>query len=96
MMADYGMDVEAHLCTAPPGEEAFDFSHAGGEHEAFEGLAHQLADLTGQYVFTPVYHYHTDSTGNIVNTLTLVLVGNALRSKPLNGIFKWSALLMLT
>ncbi|KAG1883209.1 uncharacterized protein F5891DRAFT_990896 [Suillus fuscotomentosus] len=47
MMADFGMDVEVFTHTVPPGEEAFDLSHAGGEHEAFEDLAHQLADLTG-------------------------------------------------
>ncbi|KAG2037621.1 hypothetical protein BDR03DRAFT_1010470 [Suillus americanus] len=51
-MADHGMDVDMFLHTAPPGEEAFDLSHAGGEHEAFGGLAHQLADLTG--------HHHND------------------------------------
>ncbi|KAG2149217.1 hypothetical protein DEU56DRAFT_752870 [Suillus clintonianus] len=38
MMADFGMEVEVFAHTAPPGEEAFDLSHAGGEHEAFEGL----------------------------------------------------------
>lgn len=47
MMADFGMDVEVFAHTVPPGEEAFDLSHAGGEHEAFEDLAHQLVDLTG-------------------------------------------------
>ncbi|KIK35773.1 hypothetical protein CY34DRAFT_95515 [Suillus luteus UH-Slu-Lm8-n1] len=52
MMADFGMEVETFVHMAPPGEEGFDLSHAGGEHEAFEGLTHQLADLTGQYVFT--------------------------------------------
>ncbi|KAG1744661.1 uncharacterized protein EDB91DRAFT_1246775 [Suillus paluster] len=46
MMADFGMEVEVFMHTAPPGEEAFDLSHTGGEHEAFKGLAHQLADLT--------------------------------------------------
>ncbi|KAG1843989.1 hypothetical protein C8R48DRAFT_618306 [Suillus tomentosus] len=50
MMADFGMDVEVFTHTVPPGEEAFDLSHAGGEHEAFEDLAHQLADLTGYIV----------------------------------------------
>ncbi|KAG1743963.1 uncharacterized protein EDB91DRAFT_1080797 [Suillus paluster] len=36
MMADFGMEVEVFTHTAPP----------GGEHKAFKGLAHQLADLT--------------------------------------------------
>ncbi|KAG1885851.1 uncharacterized protein F5891DRAFT_909401, partial [Suillus fuscotomentosus] len=53
MMADFGMDVEVFTHTVPPGEEAFDLSHAGGEHEAFEDLAHQLADLTGYHHIDP-------------------------------------------
>ncbi|KAG2157313.1 hypothetical protein DEU56DRAFT_722950 [Suillus clintonianus] len=53
MMADFGVEVEAFTHTAPPGEEAFDLSHAGGEHEAFEGLTHQLADLTGHHHIDP-------------------------------------------
>jgi hypothetical protein len=52
MMADHGMEVETVPYKAPPGDEALDLSHAGGEHEAFEGLAHQMADLSGWYVFT--------------------------------------------
>lgn len=47
MIGEHGMDVEALPYTAPPGEEGFDMSHAGGEHEAFEGLAHQVADIGG-------------------------------------------------
>jgi hypothetical protein len=47
MMMDHGIEVEALPYTAPPGDEAMDLSHAGGEHEAFEGLAHQMADLSG-------------------------------------------------
>lgn len=62
MMADLGMDVDMFLHTAPPGEEAFDPSHAGGEHEAFEGLAHQLADLTGQYVFKAMCYLFQSNT----------------------------------
>ncbi|KAG2054421.1 hypothetical protein BDR06DRAFT_863415, partial [Suillus hirtellus] len=53
MMADFGMDMEVFAHTVPPGEEAFDLSHAGGEHEAFEDLAHQLADLTGYHHIDP-------------------------------------------
>lgn len=47
MMSDYGMDVESIPYTAPPGEEGMELSHAGGEYEAFEGLAGQIADLGG-------------------------------------------------
>ncbi|KAG1781332.1 hypothetical protein EV702DRAFT_928311, partial [Suillus placidus] len=47
MMADYGMDFEMLPHTAPPGEEGLEFSHAGGEHEAFEGLASQIAEISG-------------------------------------------------
>ena len=31
----------------PPGDEGFDISHEGGEHEVFEDLAQGIADLTG-------------------------------------------------
>jgi hypothetical protein len=47
MMVDYGMDVDSLPYTAPPGEEGLDLSHAGGEHEVFEGLAEQVADISG-------------------------------------------------
>ena len=30
-----------------PGDEGFDVSHEGGEHEVFEDLAQEIADLTG-------------------------------------------------
>ena len=33
--------------SAPPGDEGFDISNAGGEHEAFEGLANDISKLTG-------------------------------------------------
>jgi hypothetical protein len=33
--------------TAPPGEEGFDISHEGGEHEVFEDVAACLAEATG-------------------------------------------------
>lgn len=47
MVADHGMDVDTLLYTAPPGDEGFGISHEGGEYEAFEGLAHQIADIGG-------------------------------------------------
>ncbi|KAG1800234.1 uncharacterized protein HD556DRAFT_1230311 [Suillus plorans] len=50
MMVNCGMDIDGLPCTAPPGEEGMDMSHAGGEYEAFEGLTEQIADVSG-------YHY---------------------------------------
>ncbi|KAG1720868.1 hypothetical protein EDB19DRAFT_1917670 [Suillus lakei] len=47
MVADHGMDIGTLPYTAPPGDEGFGISHEGGEHEAFEGLAHQIADIGG-------------------------------------------------
>lgn len=46
-MVDCGMDCEALPYTAPPGEEGLEFSHKGGEHEAFEGLPSQIAEISG-------------------------------------------------
>ena len=34
--------------TIPPGEEGADFSHAGGEFEAFHSFVEDLEKLTGQ------------------------------------------------
>ncbi|KAG1725949.1 hypothetical protein EDD22DRAFT_961538 [Suillus occidentalis] len=47
MLVDLDVDIEHTPYTAPPGEEGADFSHEGGEYEAFEGLAQQMADLSG-------------------------------------------------
>ncbi|KAG2112647.1 uncharacterized protein F5147DRAFT_771189 [Suillus discolor] len=47
MMANCGMDVDRLPCTAPPVEEGMDMSHAGGEYEAFKGLAEKIADVSG-------------------------------------------------
>ncbi|KAG2033749.1 hypothetical protein BDR03DRAFT_1014021 [Suillus americanus] len=47
MMADYSMDIDTLLYTAPSGEEGIEFSHIGGEYEAFKGLAEQIADIGG-------------------------------------------------
>ncbi|KAG1774198.1 hypothetical protein EV702DRAFT_975394 [Suillus placidus] len=47
MLADTNVDIDSIPYTAPPGEEGLEFSHEGGEHEAFEGLAQQMADLSG-------------------------------------------------
>ena len=40
-------DYDAPFQTIPPGEEGVDFSHAGGEYEAFHSFAENLAKLTG-------------------------------------------------
>jgi hypothetical protein len=47
MLVDVDIDIESIPYTAPPGEEGADFSHEGGEYEVFEGLAQQMADLSG-------------------------------------------------
>ncbi|KAG2337880.1 hypothetical protein BDR05DRAFT_857660, partial [Suillus weaverae] len=58
MLANVNVDIDNIPYTAPPGEEGMDFSHEGGEQEAFEGLAQQMADLSGCcYVDS---HTHTD------------------------------------
>lgn len=50
MMADHGFDIDTLPYTVPPGDEGLDISHAGGEYEAFEGLAHEVSGLSGWYV----------------------------------------------
>ncbi|KAG2121295.1 hypothetical protein DEU56DRAFT_746730 [Suillus clintonianus] len=47
MLADTNIDIDYIPYTVPPGEEGVDFSHEGGEREAFEVLARQMADLSG-------------------------------------------------
>ncbi|KAG2136551.1 uncharacterized protein EDB93DRAFT_1091557 [Suillus bovinus] len=60
-MADTNIDIDDIPYSAPPSEEGHDFSHEGGEHEAFEGLAQQMADLSGCcYVDSRT---HTDRIG---------------------------------
>jgi len=36
-----------HEICPPPGDEGFNISHKGGEHEIFEELAQEIANLTG-------------------------------------------------
>jgi len=36
-----------HEIGPPPGDEGFNISHEGGEHEVFEELAQEIANLTG-------------------------------------------------
>jgi hypothetical protein len=40
-------DVTVVSHTAPPGEEGFDISHKGGEHEVFDNLVDGLAQSNG-------------------------------------------------
>jgi hypothetical protein len=47
MLIDHDVDTESLPYTAPPGEEGVDLSHEGGEYEAFERLAQQMADISG-------------------------------------------------
>jgi hypothetical protein len=44
---DQANDMDQAFDTLPPGDEGFDISHAGGEHEVFEGVADEL----GMYAF---------------------------------------------
>ena len=43
MFEDVGIPMDDTFQCPPFGEEAFDFSHEGGEHEAFAGLAEEVA-----------------------------------------------------
>jgi len=52
MFADYGMNVDSTLPIPPPGEEAFDLSHEGGEHEVFADLAEQVMKVSRWYANT--------------------------------------------
>lgn len=47
MLIDHDVDINSVPYTAPPGEEGADLSYEGGEYEAFEGLAQQMADVSG-------------------------------------------------
>jgi len=50
MFTDQDMDEDFAPLFVAPGDEAFALSHEGGEHEAFEDLAQQVADAHGVYV----------------------------------------------
>ncbi|KIK13946.1 hypothetical protein PISMIDRAFT_117946 [Pisolithus microcarpus 441] len=47
MFADQDMSEDIAPLFVAPGDEAFALSHEDGEHEAFEDLARQLADVCG-------------------------------------------------
>lgn len=46
MLTDCGVSDNDMPLDPPLGEEAFDFSHEGGEHEAFASLAQQVESLS--------------------------------------------------
>ncbi|KAG1825068.1 hypothetical protein EV424DRAFT_1320432 [Suillus variegatus] len=56
MLVDLDVNIEHTPYTAPPGEEGGDLSHEGGEHEAFEGLAQKITDLSGFCHVDPCTH----------------------------------------
>ncbi|KAI6016431.1 hypothetical protein PISMIDRAFT_119472 [Pisolithus microcarpus 441] len=45
MFTDGGIDLDDVPFAPPPGEEAFNLSHKGGEHEAFIGLTNHIKSL---------------------------------------------------
>ncbi|KAG1864585.1 hypothetical protein C8R48DRAFT_601837 [Suillus tomentosus] len=53
MLIDHDVSTDYIPYTAPPGEEGADLSHEGGEYEVFEGLAQQMADISGRCYVDP-------------------------------------------
>ncbi|KAG1884166.1 hypothetical protein F4604DRAFT_1920017 [Suillus subluteus] len=49
MFAESSVDIQPESIphSLPPGEEEVELSHEGGEYEVFEGLAQQMADISG-------------------------------------------------
>ena len=45
MFEDVGIPMDDTFQCPPFSEEAFDFSHEGGEHEAFTGLVEEVVKL---------------------------------------------------
>ena len=41
------VEYKAAFNSIPPGDEGYDLSHEGGEHEVFEGFAEDLSRWTG-------------------------------------------------
>ncbi|EGO22146.1 hypothetical protein SERLADRAFT_440164 [Serpula lacrymans var. lacrymans S7.9] len=46
MVAEYEMYTDDLASMPPPGNEAIDISHEGGEHKAYDDLAKQIAELS--------------------------------------------------
>jgi hypothetical protein len=94
LMMDVGEDATGTVDavhSAPPGDEGFDISHAGGEHEAFEGLADEISKLTGLYViFTgPIFGRHPDLPFTALVSMTGT-AETALRSAWGTGTHRWN------
>ncbi|KAI6020370.1 hypothetical protein PISMIDRAFT_41329, partial [Pisolithus microcarpus 441] len=56
MYAYYGMDDDVGPSVPPPGEEAFDISHEGGEYEGFPDLADQVVKANRHHYNNPCTH----------------------------------------
>ncbi|KAG1720810.1 hypothetical protein EDB19DRAFT_1646875 [Suillus lakei] len=57
MIIDHGIMIDNLVYEPAPGDEGLDLSHKGGEYEAFEGLSHTMADLSGfHYVDSRTRH----------------------------------------
>ncbi|KAG2159580.1 uncharacterized protein EDB93DRAFT_1074785 [Suillus bovinus] len=78
MLADTNINIDSIPRTVPPGEEGLDFSHEGGEYEAFEGLAQQMADLSGWHTIIFIIllihlkHSQNEHWGNQIEKLVTV------------------------
>ena len=55
MSADQDMGKGFPRSSVAPGDETFTLPHKGGEHEAFEDPAQQVADVHGVYVDTMTF-----------------------------------------
>ncbi|KAG2752756.1 hypothetical protein P692DRAFT_201894902 [Suillus brevipes Sb2] len=54
MFAEATVDVQPEsMYSALSGTEEVELSHEGGEHEAFEGLAQEMADISGCHYMDP-------------------------------------------
>ncbi|KAI6037264.1 hypothetical protein PISMIDRAFT_105553 [Pisolithus microcarpus 441] len=61
MFADQDMSKDIAPLFVAPGDEVFALSHEGGEHEAFEDLAWQLADVYGvHHADSRTWHNHVE------------------------------------
>ncbi|KAG1773750.1 hypothetical protein EV702DRAFT_1200889 [Suillus placidus] len=75
----------------PPGDEGLDMSHAGGEYEAFEGLAHEVAGISRMEMAVPHHGMPpspSDDDGQRVSLSEIELIDiftrrrSSLRSQP--------------
>jgi hypothetical protein len=71
--------------TLPPGDEAFSFSHEGGEYEVFDELAEGL----GLYVPCRSSAGLSPNCAKSANTMTTEIVMTASKSAKSTGIINW-------